>query len=145
MKGVDSRLVHIRSYATDDYLAVIDLWRACGVQIEPEDDAASLDRLCANPLGKGDVAVADGHVVGAALCGSDGRFGYIHHLAVHPEWRRQGIGAALLERCKQFLFSEIQLNTVAVFVWQDNPHGQRFWKESGFERADGLDVLVLRS
>jgi ribosomal protein S18 acetylase RimI-like enzyme len=37
-----------------------------------------------------------GVILGAVLCGNDGRRGYLHHLAVAAEWRRRGIGKALV-------------------------------------------------
>src|SRR5580692_3692620 len=38
-------------------------------------------------------------IIGAVLCGHDGRRGYLHHLAVASEHRRQGIGKTLVEAC----------------------------------------------
>src|SRR5687768_16369590 len=61
----------------------------------PEGMLANLRR---NP-GLSLVVRHEGRIVGAVLCGHDGRRGYLHHLAVAAEYRGQGIGKALVERC----------------------------------------------
>jgi ribosomal protein S18 acetylase RimI-like enzyme len=45
----------------------------------------------------------NGNIAGAVLCGSDGRYGYIHYLAVSKAMRKQGIGKSLVEGCIRFL------------------------------------------
>ncbi len=42
------------------------------------------------------LAVDNGNIVGALLAGHDGRRGFINHLAVAEEYRKQGIGTHLL-------------------------------------------------
>lgn len=41
----------------------------------------------------------EGVVIAAVLCGHDGRRRYLHHLAVVPEYRGQGSGTVLVDRC----------------------------------------------
>ena len=38
------------------------------------------------------VAVEDQKIVGAILCGHDGRRGCMYHVCVHEDYRMQGIG-----------------------------------------------------
>ena len=47
------------------------------------------------------VAVVDGKIVGTVLAGHDGRRGFIHHMAVLPEFRRKKIGHALAQTAIQ--------------------------------------------
>ena len=44
------------------------------------------------------VAVEGESIAGCILAGTDGRRAYIYHTAVHPEFRRRGIGRQLVER-----------------------------------------------
>jgi putative acetyltransferase len=86
------------------------------------------------------VAVGDGGIVGAVLAGHDGRRGYIHHLAVHPDWRRHGIGRRLIDRCLGAL-RDAGINKCHTFVFRDNPGGIAFWKSLGWTPRTDLGLL----
>jgi ribosomal protein S18 acetylase RimI-like enzyme len=49
------------------------------------------------------VAVVDDQVVGTVMAGFDGVRGWIHHLAVQPSHRRQGIASALMSSAEKGL------------------------------------------
>jgi ribosomal protein S18 acetylase RimI-like enzyme len=49
------------------------------------------------------VALLDGSLVGTIMGGYDGHRGWIYSLAVSPEVRRRGVGAALLRHVEQAL------------------------------------------
>ena len=76
-----------------DYTPVIALWELSdGVGLSSADSPEAIQFYLERNPGMSFVAKQDGMVVGAVLSGHDGRRGYIHHLAVHPDYRRQGIG-----------------------------------------------------
>lgn len=82
------------------------------------------------------VAEDGGRLVGTALCGHDGRRGYIHHLSVAGSHRRHGIARALVARCLAKLHDS-GIQKCHVFVLVDNAGGRRFWREEGWaERAE---------
>lgn len=125
----------------DDYDAVHELWQLSNIRNEPEDERSAVDRFLQRDCSTGRVAVVQDVVVGAALCGSDGRYGYIHHLAVHPEYRKQGIGRALTGAVVEFLHTKQDVNNIVVMVWEHNNTGNAFWKRCGFSIHTGLAVL----
>ncbi|OKH39261.1 hypothetical protein NIES2101_35510 [Calothrix sp. HK-06] len=53
------------------------------------------------------VTCHNGKIVGAVLCGHDGRRGYLYHLAVLPDYRRQGISTKLVQSCLSQLQQQI--------------------------------------
>ncbi|MBI5835144.1 MAG: GNAT family N-acetyltransferase [Armatimonadetes bacterium] len=162
----------VSALTMDDYDEVVALWRACdGVGLNESDERAPLAAFLArNPglslvlraavSGNGDrkngvrdrfvsETVPDtvlpdtvARVIGAVLCGHDGRRGYLHHLAVAPEQRGQGLGRLLVERCLASL-AELGIAKCNVFLFADNDEGARFWQAVGFGRR--TDLLVLQS
>ncbi len=49
------------------------------------------------------VAEIENHLVGALMAGFDGTRGWLHHLAVAPDYRRRGIATALVEAAEEGL------------------------------------------
>ena len=78
--------VELRNLEASDYNMVFSLWKESEGLILNADDSREcvLHFLERNP-GLSFVAVENGKLVGAALCGHDGRHGYIHNLAVQKE------------------------------------------------------------
>lgn len=126
----------------DDYEAVSALWRhADGVGLGEDDSRENIERYLARNPGLSFVAKADDRVVGAVLCGHDGRRGYLHHLAVDTDHRRRGIGGALVEACLDSLWA-IGVRKCNIFVFDDNIEGRRFWQRSGW--ADRSDLRFMQ-
>ena len=85
-------------------------------------------------------AVADGKIVGTVLAGHDGRRGFIHHMAVLPDYRRRHIGHALAEMAIEQIRSE-GIEKTHIFCYQNNETGQKFWSDFGFVKRDDLFVF----
>jgi len=79
-------------------------------------------------------------LVGAVLCGHDGRRGYLNHLAVLPEYRGRGLGRQMIETCLAAL-ATLGILKCTIFVYADNDAGQQFWKRCGWTARRELKVL----
>ncbi len=119
------------------------LWRASeGIGLAGETPEIVAACLARSP-GLSFVALREGRVVGAVLCTSDGRRGYLHHLAVEPECRRLGIGRALAEAGAAAMAAQ-GLPKVHLFVWRTNEPALRFWARIGWAERDDL-VMMSRT
>lgn len=136
MMNIDISQFEIESY--DDVLALWQQGRGVGLSDADsrENIQAYLDR---NP-GMSFVATAGGKVVGIVLAGHDGRRGYIHHLAVHPDCRRQGIGCRLVDRCLTVL-ADSGIHKCHIFIFNNNADGIAFWKSVGWTHRSDIGVI----
>ena len=132
----------IREMKIEDCDAVHDLWRKSKILIEPEDDREALARFLKRESSRALVADEGDVVVGALLCGSDGRYGYIHHLAVHPAHRRRAVGRALVDRAVAFLREKERAKHVVIMVRASNEGALEFWARCGFATHSELTVLA---
>ncbi len=131
----------IQTFLLDDFDEVLALWQATpGVGLSDVDSRACIAAYLARNPGLSFVARAEGRLVGAVLCGTDGRRGYLHHLAVHSEFRRQGIGQALVERCLARLKAQ-GINKCHLFVFAANADGRAFWEHSGWKQRTDLEIM----
>ena len=71
-----------------------------------DDSKEGVTRFLNRNPGTSVVAVEDGKIVGAILCGHDGRRGCLYHVCVAKEYRRQGIGKAMVIHCMEALKKE---------------------------------------
>ena len=129
--------VTTREFVLGDYDRAVALWsKTDSVEIcegDSRDDVA--EYLKRNP-GLSRVAEADGEIVGAVMCGHDGRRGWIYHLAVAQEQRGRGVGKLLLDDCVRGL-QEAGLKRAIILVEGNNAAGQKFWLREGWENIDG--------
>lgn len=126
----------------EDHASVLALWRRTeGMGLGESDERDAIDRfLCRNP-GMSAVAVAaEGALVGAVLCGHDGRRGYLHHLAVDASHRGRGIARALIVWCFAKLAAE-KIPKCNVFLFIHNAAGRAFWEHDGWSYRGDLQVL----
>lgn len=130
-----------RRMAISDLEAALELWfGADGLRMRTIDSVASLERFLDRNLGLSFVAEEGGGLVGAVICGHDGRRGYLHHLAVHEGHRGRGIGRQLVDHCLKAL-DEIGVTKCHLFVRTDNPEAFEFWRHVGWSHRD--DTLML--
>lgn len=129
----------IREMTIDDYEEVFNLWlNTEGMGLRSLDD--SKDGISAfikrNPK-TSFVAIYDGTVIGAILCGNDGRRGYIYHTVVQSDYQNQGIATQLIEAAVSALREE-GITRVCLNVMETNEHGKAFWQKMGWEKKEFL-------
>lgn len=132
--------MEIRVMTIDDYEQVKALWMSIhGFAIRSIDDSYDgvLRFLKRNPTSSV-VAVCDGKVVGAILCGHDGRRGCLYHVCVHEDYRLKGIGKAMVVFCMEALRKE-QINKVSLIAFTANDIGNAFWKQIGWVKREDLN------
>lgn len=139
--------MRIFAMSPDDLPEALELWRrTAGIGLNESDTLPRLaDYLQRNP-GLSRVARADASgdaravLMGAVLCGYDGRRGYLHHLAVDENYRRRGIGRALVAECLAAL-ARLDITRCNIFLFSDNAEGEAFWISGGWRRRGELCLL----
>lgn len=122
-----------------DHTAALALWQITeGLGLGPSDTAHQVAGFLARNPSLSIVAEDRGELVGTALCGSDGRRGFIYHLAVSKSHRGLGLGRAMVDHCLAGL-RQSGLTRCHIIVFAHNAAGRRFWSHLGFgERPELL-------
>lgn len=137
--------VTFRPMLAADYDAAATLWNATpGMGLDPEmDSRAGITAYLVRNPGLSFVAIdGDGSLAGTVLAGTDGRRGYLMHLAVAPALRRKGIGRSLVAASLDALL-RAGINKAHVFVFKTNESGRAFWEGLGWEGRDDLAMLSM--
>jgi len=126
----------------DLYENVMTLWKESeGIGLSRADSKESIRfYLERNPNMSLVAKESNGTLVGAVLCGHDGRRGYIHHLVVRSDYRRQGIGRKLVDECLSRL-QAAGIQKCHLFIINDNLSGIAFWKSLGWIPRTDIGVI----
>jgi N-acetylglutamate synthase len=131
-------MTNIRRMTMEDYEEVLGLLRRTpGVVVRDADSKEVIGRYLERNQGLSFVAVESGRIIGCIMSGHDGRRGYLQHLAVHEEFRRQGVGRALVERCLTEL-EKISILKSHIDVLANNNSAILFWERLGWKRRDDI-------
>ncbi len=129
--------IQTREFHNEDYDAAVELWnRAEGLDVAEGDDRETIRRFLGRNPGLSRIATDGATIVGAVLCGHDGRRGYVYHLAVDPKYHGQGVGRQLIDECLAGL-KRAGLARANILVANDNARGREFWRRCGWEELDG--------
>ena len=124
----------------EDYEGVKALWMTIkGFAIRSIDDShEGVERFLRRNPTTSVVAESDGEIVGAILCGHDGRRGCLYHVCVREDLRRHGIGKAMVVFCMNELKKE-KISKVSLIAFSTNDIGNAFWKEIGWTKREDLN------
>ena len=134
----------LRTLTIADFESAYALWQQTeGIGLNESDSRESIAAFLERNKDLSIVATnkADGKMVGTVLCGHDGRRGYLHHLAVVPEYRRQGIGRALVNGCLDRLAS-LNIKKCSLFLFASNIPGRTFWLKQGWSTRE--DIVIAQ-
>ena len=130
----------IRKMTIEDYDGVKALWLSIkGFAIRSLDDSREgVARFLSRNPDTSVVAVEDGRIVGAILCGHDGRRGCFYHVCVAKEYRKRGIGKSMAVAAMEALQKE-HINKVSLIAYKKNEGGNAFWREVGWTFREDLN------
>lgn len=130
----------IRMMTIEDYEGVYALWMSIkGFAMRSIDDSKEgVERFLARNPETSVVALEDGKVVGAILCGHDGRRGCMYHVCVHTDYRMRGIGKAMVVFAMEALKRE-KISKVSLIAFTKNDVGNAFWNRIGWTKREDLN------
>lgn len=132
--------INIRTMTIEDYEQVKALWLTIkGFAIRSIDDSREgVERFLKRNPTTSVVAEADGKIIGAILCGHDGRRGCLYHVCVHEDYRMHGIGKSMVVFCMEALKAE-NINKVSLIAFTKNDIGNAFWRTIGWTKREDLN------
>lgn len=130
----------IRVMTIDDYEKVYGLWKTIkGFGIRSMDDSREgIARFLRRNPTTSITAWEGDTLIGAILCGHDGRRGCLYHVCVRKGYRRHGVGKAMVVACMEALGKE-EINKVSLIAFTKNDIGNAFWNKIGWTKREDLN------
>lgn len=130
----------IEKFNMQYYQEVVELWRRAGIGIgssDTKDEVAEV--LTRNPnlflIGK-----KDGKIVSSVIGTSDGRRGYVHHLAVDPSYQKKGYGKMIMDKLIE-IYRDMKVHKIHLFIEKKNKLVVEFYSKLGWEIRDDLIMM----
>ena len=131
-----------RAMCVADLPDALALWNSTeGMGLTEDETEPMLAKFLArNPGLSAVLREPDGSLLGAVLAGSDGRRGFLYHLAVAPAGRGRGAGRELVE----FALAGLRAAGIAralILVYSSNEAGKAFWRKLGWEAREDVRMM----
>ena len=126
----------IRECRPEEAEALLTLWRAAGTSPSVTDTIADIQRIIESPAFVL-IAEADQRILGSLIATFDGWRGNMYRIAVHPDYRRRGIGRALVKEGERCLVKQ-GAKRITALVEEKYPWAVAFWSSVGYEIEPGI-------
>ncbi|MFX0024209.1 MAG: GNAT family N-acetyltransferase [Candidatus Hermodarchaeota archaeon] len=130
----------IETFSMESYDDIISIWRKAGISVGSTDTKEEIKRILdKNPqlflIGK-----IDQKIIGVVMGGFDGRRGYVHHLAVDPDYQKKGYGKMIMDELI-LRFRKLGVHKVHLFIEKYNKEVVNFYQNLGWEIRDDLIMM----
>lgn len=133
--------VNFREIKESDYESIISLWQNSeGVKLREADSKDGIGKYLRRNPGLSFIAEINGEIVGTIMAGHDGKRGYLQHLAVDVQHRRNGIATELLKRCLAALKLEGIVKS-HIHVLYENEAAKVYWQNRGWVTRNDIEVF----
>ncbi len=138
-------MITIREMDISDYQSVMLLWAETeNLSLRDADSRENIQAYLERNKGLSFVAISGTTLVGSVLVGTDGRRGYLQHLAVSEVCRGQGIGKKLIHEATEAL-AAIGISKTHLFVLNENQTAQSFYEKLGWFPRDEVRMFSFNS
>ncbi|HMN74078.1 MAG TPA: GNAT family acetyltransferase [Rhodoblastus sp.] len=123
----------------DETEAAVALWEACGLTRPWNDPRADIALALGKPSSTVLAGRIDERLVATAMTGSDGHRGWVYYLAVAPDRRRSGFGAAMMQAAADWLGAR-GVPKLHVMIRSENLAVAAFYERLGYARSDTVTM-----
>jgi ribosomal protein S18 acetylase RimI-like enzyme len=130
----------IETFSIDSYDDIISIWRKTGVSVGSTDTKDEIKRILDKNPQLFLVGKIEQKIISVVIGGFDGRRGYVHHLAVDPDYQKRGYGKKIMDELN-VRFRKMGVHKVHLFIEKDNKEVVSFYLNLGWEIRDDLIMM----
>jgi len=131
--------IRIRPYKPRDEEDLVQLWEDCGLVVPWNNPRKDIQRKLKVQSEMFLVGFLDGMLIASVMAGYEGHRGWINYLAVHPNYRRDGIGRQMMGAAEARLRAA-GCPKINLQVRANNQGVIEFYKRIGFKNDDVISL-----
>jgi ribosomal protein S18 acetylase RimI-like enzyme len=135
MNDTTLRETYIEAARSEDALAVVELWRRCGLTRPWNDPGADFARAVEGPASAVLLLRGPEGLAASVMVGFDGHRGWVYYLAVDPALQRRGLGRRMMVEAEAWLRSR-GAPKIQLMVRADNAAAIGFYEALGLSRQE---------
>ncbi len=141
----DLTQIRFRKFSINDYDAVVELWELSGLPIKDKgrDRFEKIQEELKRGIAHFILADFESQLVGVALITHDGRKGWINRLAIHPNFRKKGIGRLIVEKAEEYLHN-IDIEIIACLIENYNQESLEIFQKLGYIEFKNMHYLTKK-
>ena len=132
--------MQIKKFTMESYKTVVNLWKKSGIHVGSSDTKEQLEKMLQRNPNLFLIGMVDDRIIGVVMGGFDGRRGYVHHLAIDPDYQRKGYGKKLMRDLLNE-FREMGVHKIHLFIEKYNEDVVEFYENKGWEIRDDLIMM----
>lgn len=130
----------IINFTPEMYEDVYKIWEQTGLSLGSSDTKEQITNVFHRNPSTFLVGVLDTKIIAVVMGGSDARRGYVHHLAVHPDFQRKNYGRLMMdELIKRFM--SLDIKKIHLFIEKSNEGVETFYGKMGWVLRDDLKMM----
>ena len=127
--------MNVRPFTECDQLAVISLWKRCGLLRPWNDPERDIQRKLHVQPELFLVADEAEVIIGSAMAGYDGHRGAVYYLAVEPDRQSKGLGRMLMDEVERLLI-QMGCSKLNILIRSSNLKVREFYGKLGYKTDD---------
>ncbi|MFA5308402.1 MAG: GNAT family acetyltransferase [Dehalococcoidales bacterium] len=131
--------MQIQPYSPEHEVAVISLWRRCGLVRPNNNPQKDIQRKLKVHPELFLIGIIDSKVVAAAMGGYEGHRGWVNYLGVDPEYRMQGLGKQMMATLEEKLLA-LGCPKLNLQVLAPNTEALGFYERIGYKRDEVVSL-----
>lgn len=135
----------VLTLTSEDHEAILVLWEQSGLPTRPagRDSRAQFAAQLANGIQTVLGVREDDRLIAVIVTTHDGRKGWLNRLAVHPDFRRRGLGTFLIAAAERAL-QEQRMQIIAALIEDGNQPSLALFDAAGYVLHRDIHYLTKR-
>ncbi|TKJ26637.1 MAG: GNAT family N-acetyltransferase [Promethearchaeota archaeon Loki_b31] len=122
------------------YHDIINLWKRSGIEVSSSDTQDEIAKILKRNPDLFLIGKEGENVVAVGIGAFDGRRGYVHHLAIDPDYQKKKYGKMMMDDLIE-RFRKKKVHKVHLFIEKHNEEVVDFYKKLGWDIRDDLIMM----
>ena len=122
------------------YHEIIALWKRSGIEVSSSDTRDEIAKMLKRNPDLFLIGKENEKVIAVVMGAFDGRRGYVHHLAIDPDYQKKGYGKTMMDELIE-KFQIKKVHKVHLLIEKSNKEVADFYRKLGWEVRDDLIMM----